>query len=121
MENRIAELRKQHNLSQSKFSKIFNVAQNTISQWEQGKRDIDLSTLVRIAEYFDVTIDYLLCRSDSTRVSTTDTAINEETLPTDFLLELKDADSDTIREIWQYLQFLNLKKGNVLDEETAKK
>ena len=62
--NRIAELRKAQNMSQKQFSRLLNVAQNTISQWETEQRDIDSSTLLKISEYFGVTTDYLLGRTD---------------------------------------------------------
>lgn len=65
MQNKLAELRKERNMSQKEFSKIFNVAQNTISQWEQGKRNMDTEILVKLADYFQVTTDYLLGRSEA--------------------------------------------------------
>ena len=65
MHNRLADLRKERHLSQKEFSKIFNVAQNTISQWEQGKRNMDTEILVKLADYFQVTTDYLLGRSEA--------------------------------------------------------
>jgi transcriptional regulator with XRE-family HTH domain len=57
---RLTELRKEKKISQKEFSLIFNVAQNTVSQWETGKRSIDTETLKKIADYFMVTTDYLL-------------------------------------------------------------
>ncbi len=57
---RLADLRKNKNISQKNFSEIFNVAQNTVSQWETGKRDPDTATLKKIADFFDVSVDYLL-------------------------------------------------------------
>jgi repressor LexA len=43
---------------------MFGVAQNTYSQWETDKREPDFKTLSRIADYFQVSVDYLLGRSD---------------------------------------------------------
>lgn len=65
MQNKLAELRKERNMSQKEFSKIFNVAQNTISQWEQGKRNMDTEILLKLADFFQVTTDYLLGRSEA--------------------------------------------------------
>lgn len=64
MDNRLFELRKQKKLSQNDLSKIFNVAQNTISQWENGTRNIDSSMLLKFATFFNTSIDYLLCNTD---------------------------------------------------------
>ena len=65
LHNKLAELRKDRNMSQKEFSKIFNVAQNTISQWEQGKRNMDTESLLKLADFFQVTTDYLLGRSEA--------------------------------------------------------
>jgi transcriptional regulator with XRE-family HTH domain len=61
---RLRELRKEAGLSQKDFAKEFGAAQNTVSQWETGTRRIDDETLCRIAAYFDVSIDYLLERTN---------------------------------------------------------
>ena len=65
LQNKLAELRRERNMSQKEFSKVFNVAQNTISQWEQGKRNMDTEILIKLADFFQVTTDYLLGRSET--------------------------------------------------------
>jgi transcriptional regulator with XRE-family HTH domain len=57
---RLLELRKEKKLSQEGLSKILNVGQTTISSWERGEKEPDNATLIRLAEYFGVTTDYLL-------------------------------------------------------------
>ena len=64
--NRIKDLRTDKKLSQNQLAKELNVAQNTISQWERGIRDLDGETLTKLASYFDVSIDYLLGVDNST-------------------------------------------------------
>ena len=61
---RIKELRKQHGLSQIELGKVLNIAQNTLSAYERGSRDPDTDTLASIAQYFGVSVDYLLGRTD---------------------------------------------------------
>lgn len=58
--NRIAMLRKKQNLSQKELGSIIGVAQNTISNWENGNREPDFNTALRIANYFHVSVGYLL-------------------------------------------------------------
>lgn len=58
--NRIAELRKAHGFSQSRLAKMMGVAQNTISNWEQGTRTPDYVSLKKLAYYLDCTVDYLM-------------------------------------------------------------
>lgn len=62
---RLVELRKKANLSQASLSRIFNVGQTTISSWERGEKEPDCATLIRLADYFDTSIDYLLNRTDN--------------------------------------------------------
>lgn len=62
---RLKKLRKEKNLLQSDLAVIFNVAQPTVGGWESGARAPGYDTLLAIANYFDVSIDYLLGRSDN--------------------------------------------------------
>ena len=57
---KLKELREEKGLSQSDLASVLNVAQNTISQWENGTRGIDNKMTVRIANFFEVSTDYLL-------------------------------------------------------------
>jgi len=53
-------LRESYNLTQNEVAKEFEVTQNTISYWESGKQDPDMSLLQIIASFFNVDIDFLL-------------------------------------------------------------
>ena len=46
-----------------------NIAQNTLSQYETGIREPDLSTLKNLADYFNVSVDYLLERTDNPEIN----------------------------------------------------
>lgn len=59
-QNRIRELRKQSRLSQQALADQIGVFRNTISNWETGYSQISLENAKNVAEYFGVTIDYLL-------------------------------------------------------------
>ena len=65
MLNRIKELRQERKITQSVLANYLGVAQNTLSYWEQGKYDIDNESLNKIADYFNVSVDYLLGRSNA--------------------------------------------------------
>ena len=66
-QNRIKELRKQARLSQQTLADQIGVFRNTISNWETGYSQISLENAKKVAEYFEVTIDYLLgSESDQT-------------------------------------------------------
>lgn len=61
---RLKELRVKKGLSQMRLAIELNMNQNTISRYETGKREADYKTLIQLADYFDVSIDYLLGRTD---------------------------------------------------------
>jgi len=66
-QNRIRELRKKSRLSQQALADQIGVFRNTISNWETGYSQISLENAKNVAEYFGVTIDYLLgSESDQT-------------------------------------------------------
>jgi len=62
--NRLRELRSSNGLRQKDLAEALGVAQTTIANYEQGARFPDEKILHRIADYFNVSLDYLLGRSD---------------------------------------------------------
>ena len=61
---RLKELRKKRKISQLKLALDLNMNQNTISRYENMERQADYETLVKFADYFGVSLDYLLGRVD---------------------------------------------------------
>lgn len=61
---RLKELRENIGLSQYTFAERFGVSQSTVGNWEAGKREPNFSTMQRIADFFGVTVDYLLGRDE---------------------------------------------------------
>ena len=61
---RLRGLRKNKGISQLKLAMDLGLNQNTISRYETGEHEADYKTLILIADYFDVSIDYLLERTD---------------------------------------------------------
>lgn len=60
----IKDLRRSKKLSQTEFAKIVGVSQTTVTAWETGKAEPSSSAITRIADYFDVSTDYLLGRPE---------------------------------------------------------
>ena len=58
------DLRKEKQISQKSLGFIFNVCNQTISAWERGLTEPDLLHLTKIADYFQVSVDYLLGREE---------------------------------------------------------
>ena len=64
MEFRLRELRKKKKISQLKLAIDLNMNQNSISRYENCEREADYETLIKFADYFDVSLDYLLGRTE---------------------------------------------------------
>ncbi len=56
----LKELRLSQNLTQAKIAKVLSVKQNTYAQYESGQRQISIDALIKLAEYYDVSTDYIL-------------------------------------------------------------
>ncbi len=61
---RLRELRRQRHISQLRLAMELNTNQNTISRYETGEREPGIAELIRLADYFGVSIDYLVERTD---------------------------------------------------------
>nr|WP_311772483.1 helix-turn-helix transcriptional regulator [Listeria booriae] len=56
-------MREDNDITQAQMATYLNISQNTYSQYETGKIEWTANTLVQIADYFDVSVDYLLDRT----------------------------------------------------------
>ncbi|MFA6861601.1 MAG: helix-turn-helix transcriptional regulator [Bacilli bacterium] len=61
--NRIKELRKAKGLSQTQLAELLFEKQTTISNWEKGVSEPDISSLIKLSKELDTTIDYLVCNN----------------------------------------------------------
>ncbi len=66
---RLRQLRKSRRISQVRLALDLDMNQNTISRYENGEREADYATLIRLAEYFGVSVDYLIGRTDNPEVN----------------------------------------------------
>ena len=64
---RLRELRLERNMSQQRLAMELSMTQNTIIRYENGEREPGIKELIRIADYFNVSLDYLLERSEQKR------------------------------------------------------
>jgi len=68
--DRISGLRNAFHMSQADLAKKLNVTRNGVNSWEQGLSLPSLASLVKIANYFNVSTDYLLEINDETNIAT---------------------------------------------------
>ena len=66
---RLGELRKSRKISQLKLAMDLGLNQNSISRYEKGQREADYKTLIAFADYFNVSADYLLERTDNPKTN----------------------------------------------------
>lgn len=66
---RLKEMRTQRRISQLKLAMALDLSQNTISRYETGVHQPDIATLIKFADYFNVSVDYLLGRTDNPNVA----------------------------------------------------
>ncbi len=69
MSFRLKQLRKNKRISQLRLAMDLGMTQNSISRFETDTRRPDYETLIQFAEYFDVSIDYLVGRTDNPKMN----------------------------------------------------
>ena len=91
---RLKAIRNKKGLTQIQFAEKFNISSGTIAMWETGKRAPEKDTIIKLAQFFDVSTDYLL-GNDNRKIS------DDNELDSTFFhlkkgLEPYDLDSDDI-------------------------
>lgn len=65
---RLRDIREDRDLTQSHIAKILNIKQNTYSQYETGNRQVPIDLLIKLADYYEVSVDYILRRTDNPKL-----------------------------------------------------
>ena len=77
---RLKNLREDHDLSQNDIAKYLNISQRTYSYYETGGRDIPIQILIKLADYYKTSIDYLLKRTQTPRSTQKSFSFNQKEL-----------------------------------------
>ncbi len=67
--NNLKNIRVDRDIKQKDIAKILNVSQNTYSQYETGVIALTAEVLIKLADYYDVSIDYLLDRTNNSKIN----------------------------------------------------
>lgn len=59
---RLLELRQEHNLTQLQLAGILHISQRSYSHYETGSREIPIELLIKLADYYNTSIDYIVGR-----------------------------------------------------------
>lgn len=62
---RLRDLREDSDLTQKRLAKYLNITQRSYSHYENGTREVPLAILIKIADFYDITLDYLVGRTDT--------------------------------------------------------
>ena len=68
MKLRIRDLREDHDLTQQTVAEVLMCDQSLYSKYERGEREIPLSLLIKLADYYGTSLDYLTCRTGNPNI-----------------------------------------------------
>lgn len=69
MNLRIRDMREDNDLTQKQIASILNCDQSLYSKYERGEREIPLSLIIKLADYYNTSIDYLIGRTDNPEIN----------------------------------------------------
>lgn len=109
--NRIKLLREQHGIEQKQLAHDLGVSQPTISCWENGSKQPSSKSVYKLADYFDVSTDYLLGREDAKKAPPPDgdgagLALQGRPELAALMERLSQLDDDQLRSAEDYLDFI---------------
>ncbi|EGK59520.1 XRE family transcriptional regulator [Centipeda periodontii DSM 2778] len=116
--NRMKLLREQHNLSQTDLAKILNISRQSYNFYENEKRDPDTTMLIRIADFFNVSLDYLLGQTNdpSPLIKEKTPSYQEEVLR-----DIEDITPEMASEVRQFINYLKHKEETAAGAVAGKK
>lgn len=74
---KIAGLREKRGFTQGDLAAKLGISRASLSHYEKNRREPDYATLTKLADYFQVSVDYLLGRSDDTAAALPEVAVQE--------------------------------------------
>lgn len=132
--HRLKELRRKAGLTQGEMAEILRTKRGTVAAWEAGHRIPELTKVYGAAEYFRVSVDYLLGRSDDPTPPTKEEseerkrlrALAEDPMFTDLLMkvpgDLTEEEKESLAESWELiLRIVEERRKKKREEEEKKK
>jgi transcriptional regulator with XRE-family HTH domain len=117
---RVKQLRESLNLEQKQLAIDLGVSQPTISDWENGRKIPSAKSTEKLADYFNVTIDYLLGRTDTPTAPDAEKDTSHEVSDEDIKFALFDGDGEITDEMFEevkaFAQFVKAKRAKKDDD-----
>lgn len=102
----VRKLRKERNLSMKEFGNLVGLAESTISLYENGKRQPDNEKLIQMADFFGVSVDYLLGRIEKETPPDMELSEGEKQL----IALIKELTDEEAQELSNYVDFIISKR-----------
>ena len=106
--SRLRQLRNELGLTQLELAQKINLSKPNVSKYEADKIEPNIETLTLLSSLFDVTVDYLLCKTDNPSSS----SLNEKLSGIDFALyaEAKTLSEEEKQDVLDYIQYKKAQK-----------
>ncbi|MPN08653.1 HTH-type transcriptional regulator Xre [bioreactor metagenome] len=106
-------MRIQKQLTQEELAQVLKIQRGTLANWEIGRTEPDLATISHLADYFNVSVDYLLGRSDDPGNFT-----GKYITPDD--LDISDEDKAELKKYMEYAVAIDEAKAAKMTPEDVK-
>lgn len=117
--NRLRLLRNKKNKSQTEMAEILNVSRQAYNFYENGVREPKLDMIIKMADFFDVSVDYLLGRTDFLGKYKNFTSDGSEQVKR-LQKKISSTDTQTAAEVENYLDYLEAQKSSSLQTSDGK-
>lgn len=118
---RLRLLREKHHLSQKEVAAKIHKTPQAYSLYEQGKRSPDVETLIQLADFFHVSVDYLLGHEVMQPADAPAAASKPEEPHAQLSQDVKTLDPDEAAQVQHFLQYLRFRKEAQMNPELAKR
>lgn len=118
--DRLANLRKLNNLTRKELAEIFSISYSALSNYENNERFPDQEMLINIANYFSVSVDYLLGRTNIKEpIENIIKGSSQKSSDDKKSIDTKDLSPESQEDLKKYIELLKLKDMNNRNSETA--
>lgn len=101
--DRLALLRREKNLNKKDIATYLKIDQSTYGKYELGKREPDYDTLIVLANFFDVSVDYLLGRTDIRKAHSYDIEAKH------YHSLVRELPEEAVKQVEEYIELIKLK------------
>lgn len=107
---RLKELRLEKKINQAELGEIIGISPSTVGMYEREQRFPDKDILSKIADYFEISVDYLLGRTDERNIIKEKPKLDPsvKTIAAHRLGDIEDLDDDAIDKINEYIEFIRM-------------